>query len=422
MALVAMTLPGCALTPSGPPAVPPAWLAPLPSPTATATPANDGNACLANEDFAVSEALARDPRSHRLSDDAAGLLGEAEVSRAGSPSLRLTNLRTDRLASGPARAELALRVPIARPGTLNAERDLVTFEAADLEAEAALARRALATDVRVLWAKVLAARDRAALRALEAERLAAIATSTATSPENTTLEREAARLELVAAELALATARADTARFASALLAVTGRTPCEAAPAPDPAAALALAAPPTGDTFASHPALLKLAAERRHAETARALAARETWPWLDWVQLGYEVDGGFAPDTWTLGVAIDLPIGRWSGGAGRAQDLRLRAIDAEGRRVATSLQAEAEAARRELEARLQALSAAETAANALTDERLDALSRLAPGQVLIRDLRALERDRARLFERLIDARLAALEARARLLAVRDERR
>ena len=168
--------------------------------------------------------------------------------------------------------------------------------------------------------------------------------------------------------------------------------------------------------LATRAELSRLFAEKEHAELSRIVAERKAWPWLEWFQVGYEVDRGFAPDTFGFALAVSLPIGAWSGAEADAERVRLSGIEREASLWVRRIEAEVTAAKRQLEARLAELERHEVLLTALPAERIDALREAAPTEVLADDLSGLHRDRSRLLRAAAEARLGVLEARARLLA------
>ena len=385
-----------------------------PAPTGTSS-------CLDSEDTAVSAALTHSPEAARFEGEARYLLAQAEATGADATELRLGNLRLDRLLHGPERAELALRVPIARPGTIDGERRLVRAEAGVAEARAQLERARLALEVREAWARL----EHAALRAELARELArryeeaGARAGRKDASELTAVDKQAASAEALRAEAELAARLGEVARWREALAALVG------APIWGERAALVVEDTLVGadtnlmngldEAHGRRAELDRLFAEREQASVAEALAEREAWPWFEWVQVGYEVDGGFFPDTFGFALSISLPFSAWDGAAAEAERVRLRTIDEEARRWLARIDGEVAAARRELEARLGQMKRLEALVAAMPQAAIDGLQTAAPSEVLVDDLLGLHRDRSRLLGELADARLEALLSRARLL-------
>lgn len=371
----------------------------------------DSARCLAREDDAIAAALTQSPEAARFEGEARYLFARAEASPADAPELRLGNLRLDRLLHGPERAELALRVPIARPGTLDGERQLIRAEAGVFQARAQLERVRLALEVREAWARLDHARARATIAAELARRYA----RTGPQTELNALDRQAAGADALRAEAELAAQMGEVSRWQETLAALAGLPACDE-PAPVVVGAAGAAERDTADEALTRRAELgRLFAEREQAVLAHALAERSAWPWFEWVQLGYEVDGGFMPDTFGFALSISLPFAAWDGAAAEAERVKMRAIDEEARRWVARIDGEVGAARRELDARLSQVQRVEALLAAMPAESIDALHLAAPTEVLTSDLLTLHRDRARLANELADARLAALLSRARLL-------
>lgn len=371
------------------------------------------SACLANEDAAVERAVASSPEAARFDGQARTLAAQGEVSFADAPELRFSDLRLDRMLGGPERAEIALRVPLARPGTLSGQRQLLLAEAEVAQTRARLERVRLGLEVRQAWARLDGAEARKEIAVAEAARLAQ---ALSLEHESNALEREALRADSLRAEAELASAIGEAGEWRAVLATLAGAPPCEQREAISTLSLEGLGAA-AGDALAGRAELDRLFAERRHAELSRALAERETWPWFEWVQVGYEVDRGFFPDTFGFALSVSLPIGAWDGAAAEAERVRVRAIDDEARLWVARIESEVEAVGRELEARLTAMRRLDELVASMPTAGIDRLRDGNPDEVLAADLLGLHRDRARLERAAADARLAVLLTRARLLSV-----
>jgi hypothetical protein len=411
LAALVAALGGCALprTQGAAPMRQAAWVDRL-TDAAPAVKASD--VCLGSEAEAVRYALSASPAAARFEGEARALTARSRMSFADPPELRLSNLRLDRMVSGPERAELALRLPIARPGTLSGEGLVFEAEAEGARARAQLERVALATETRVVWARRLNAAERVVIARAEEARLAGLVKARAGQGRQVSaIELEVSSAEHLRTQAERSAAEGDEARWQAELATLSGAPACETT------SPLELA--PTGgvdEALASRAEVAGLFAEREQAELARTLAERAAWPWFRWVQLAYEVDGGFAPDTFGVAFAIELPIGAWDGAAAEAEAARIAAIDSEASLWVQRIKAEVGAARQQLERRRAELTELESLVASLSLARIEALRAAAPSEVLADDLDGLYRDRARLLDAVAQARLGVLEARARLLA------
>lgn len=394
------------------------------APDATPCPTHLGEAEVAR--------LARDASAEvqaRLAE-ARALEGLAEVSLADAPELRLSELRLDRLLAGPARAELALRVPIERPGTLDARADAVRHAAAMARAEADEVGREVARDARLAHARWVVASE----RVTQAEQAVALAEAGRARLAEARRRGEADETELLAAELAqtaaqgdLALARSEVTRWWAALAARVGFTPgCTPSPnAPDwVAEARSLTETPELEALAlsRRPALGRLAAELARAEARAHEARAATWPWLAWVQVGYEVVSPAAADTWGFALSLEVPVGTWDGAGIEAAEAEQRGLERAARATVDEVAREVTAARDEVEGQLGVLEQLEALAPpALLRARLEPLRTAArTGQADPDAVMDLERDLLRLERRKLDARLALAEALVRLRAALGE--
>lgn len=398
---------------------------------APAGPAPDATPCPGHLDDAEVARLARDASAEvqaRLVE-AHALEGLAEVSLADAPELRLSELRLDRLLAGPARAELALRVPIERPGTLDARADAVRHAAAMARAEAAEVGREVARDARLSFARWVVANERVAL----AEQTVALAETGRARVAEARRRGEADDAELLTAELVhtaargdLALARSEVTRWWAALAARIGLTPgCAPSPsAPDwVAEARSLMETPELEALAlsRRPALGRLAAELARAEARAHEARAATWPWLAWVQVGYEVVSPAAADTWGFALSLELPVGTWDGAGIEAAEAERSGLERAARATVGEVAREVAAARGEVEGQLGVLAQLEALASSALRARLEPLRAAARiGQADADAVMDLERDLLRLERRGLDARLALAEALVGLRAALGE--
>jgi len=423
--LVALTLGAC-YRETAPLATPEArlrWARGLVTPTPL--PA-EREACgtLADEGAIIARAVARSPRVAALEGEARSLRAAAEVSFIDSPTLRLDNVRLDEVIDGPGRFELGLRVPLSRPGTLDAQADALRHEALAAEAEAREEARRVTLEVRVALARhrgwlalaVVGRLDAAEARA-ELERLrAGVAKGQALAAELALAE-----LRALEAEGEAARAVAEAARFLAAVTTLTGGD-CAMSLAPLSDAERA------DDTWLARDALVDEALSQRPSVSLRAAAialasargweARAgMWPWLSWAQVGYELTDEPSPRTWIVSIGVDLPIGAWDGAGLDAAARESEAAATVARREIEAIVAEVDAALAEVTARREQLDALERSRARFDATRLAELELAATaGQLDPSELVRLRRELRQLERRRIEAQIGWAEARARLLA------
>ncbi len=282
-------------------------------------------------DAALERAVATDP-------GIAGLRAKATAEAAHvdaaddfeNPELRLTNLN---FHDGSDRAELALRVRPPLPGTGQAKSEIARSDFERSSADAARARQVLATQVRMLFDLALLHPSAAALAA-DAAALE--------SRELSLVERELARGVITRADVAermldVARTRREcdrtARRFAAAredlsrLLDLPAATPV----------VLVGQSPSPGDLEAiEEGALLERALRARpeirgaaaSIDAARAeswLARAEQWPWLSFVQAGYDFQPSGA-EAWEAGVALDVPLFSWRRDGVRAAEAEVLVV------------------------------------------------------------------------------------------------
>jgi outer membrane protein TolC len=369
----------------------------------------------------LARALAGDPEIASLEGEARWLEAAADASYAPVPQLRLSGLRTDEIAAGEPRFTTALRVPFARPGTLDAKADELRQEALVARAKAAERRRELRRELRLAlvrhagWRELerMAAIDRARAEA-ELARLRAGAELKQVSA----IDLAAGEVVLLEAQGTELRARAEAAHWLAALQAAVGG--CSfgdpAIDVPDLAGRDAL----VDDALGQRPSLALRAAQAGVA-AARTWEARSlAWPWLDFAQVGYQLDNPAAPDSWVFSLAIDLPIGAWDGAHVEAAEREERAVEDAARHDAARVVAEIDAAISAYHAADDALAGLTRVFDGVDRQRLEALRTGARnGTVDPADVYDLERDLGRLERRRIEARIALGEARAELLAALD---
>jgi outer membrane protein TolC len=385
----------------------------------------------------IERALTRDAAITEKRGEARVLEAEAEVSLAGTPQLRISNLRVDRLIDGPERLDLGLRFPFERPGTLDARADEIRRDADRVRAEGDEVALETRYAVRVAWSRLAVSleieavlQDDVTLAEAEVARLGA-----------GSRQREVALQDLAAAERErldastdLGRARSEVARWRAELTRLTGcEVPATRIELPDGRSSGGVAElehVPEADeapeaaldrALAEHPRLAQRAAARRAADARRYEARAQSWPWLAWAQVGYELDSDHDARAFAFAFGIDLPLFAWDGAALDHADTELRAIDEVAAREADTIARAIAAARTEVRAQRDALAALTKARNDLDPQRLEALRKgVAQGFVdpidvfrLDRELHRLERRRLEIVENLALARARLLLALGR---------
>lgn len=430
LVLLVAPLVGCyrEARPLGTPAARLEWIRALRTPEVAATPA-PATTCAASTEAALIElALSRDANLAEKRGEARALDAEAEVSLAGSPQLRVSNLRVDRLIDGPERLDLGLRIPFERPGTLDARADERRRDADRVRAEGDEVALETRYAVRVAWARLAVAqaieavlRDDVALAEAEVARLEAgsrqreVALQDLAGAER---ERLDASTDLGRARSEVARAQAELARLTGCAtsLATTALASLEVVPEVDEAPEAAL-----DRALAEHPRLAQRAAALRAAEARRYEAEASAWPWLAWAQVGYELDSDHDARAFAFSLGIDLPFLAWDGAALTQVETERRAIEEVTAREADAIAAAVSSARAEVRAQRDALDGLVRARADLDPERLEALRKgVAQGFVdpddvfrLERELHRLERRRLEIVENLALARARLLFALAR---------
>jgi len=341
----------------------------------------------------------------------------AEVPDARPLGLRLTNVRLEQGFAD--RAEAGLRFRPARPGTIDAERDVIRREADALAAEARDEARLARAEVRALLAE---AREASALAALAADEVVAaegeVTSLGQAASAGATREIDRARAELDLAEVIAERARREAERDAAlaeakALAGVDARCAVPLAPSPERPLARAHDAV-EAEALGRHPLVDARWASEQGALAARHLAVAEAWPWLDFIQVGVERRADPIGDEThvVVGLELELPIFLWGGEATDAADARIEAEGAVTRATTAAVTREIEAARVALDA---ALAREAAVPGGPSDERLDALFAAArSGNADRREVARVARDRRRLERTRVEARRAIEDATIRL--------
>ncbi|MCC6621584.1 MAG: TolC family protein [Deltaproteobacteria bacterium] len=341
----------------------------------------------------------------------------AEVPDARPLGLRLTNVRVDEGFAD--RAEAAVRFRPERPGTIAAERDVIRREADALAAEALDEARIARAEVRMSLAKARASEALAAI----AEREIAVARAIVASARSAAGAGAMRELELTELELELGDVEAERARrIAERDLALTDAL---ARAGVDVRCRVALGTgPPAGtdadgaaladEALARHPLVDARWAAEQGAVAERHLAVAQTWPWLDFVQVGIERRADPQGDEThvVVGLELELPIFVWGGEATEAADARLEAERTITRATLRAITDEVAAARAGLAAARARLAAVPAGP---AGDRIEAMRRASGhGDADLRELARLERDAHRLERERIEARRLVEEAAIRL--------
>lgn len=264
---------------------------------------------------ALERAIASDPTLAVLeAQTAAEAARMAAAGELDNPELRFTDID---FGAGTDASELTLRARPPLPGAVRAKREIARAEFEEAGAEAERARQLLAVRVRELF-------DLSLLHARAAE-LAAEAASLE-SREVALLKRELERGVITrgdVAERALESSRSRLKcdRIARRLAASNGAltrllgpsAPTTVIPLGEPSAPDELAAIDEADATLVERALharpeIRGAAASIDAAQARSwLEKAEQWPWLSFVQVGYDFRPSGA-EAWQAGVAVDLPL------------------------------------------------------------------------------------------------------------------
>ncbi|AUX33874.1 MULTISPECIES: TolC family protein [Sorangium] len=315
-----------------------------------------------------------------------------------NPEVRFSQLRLDQVLDHEPRFAAGVRIRPPRPGEAGAAADVARADVDVARAETRVSELELEAEVRWLFDDVLLLD--AEIEALEAvaatrRRLADQERARVNAAQGTAVDEAMAALSAAVAEEdgAVPRARREVAR--AALLERVGLDP--AAPVRlvgEPAASAPLVALASEEALIeaalrNRPEIALAAAEIDAAGAEGALARATRWPWLSFVELGYE----FSPATrdplgWTLEAGLELPlfdtraseIAAADAGAIAAQ----RALAAEVQRVAREVRDRLRAARAAgvlvEEFRARALPAVERAgvevARALDSRQIDAVRAL----------------------------------------------
>lgn len=302
-------------------------------------------------------ALAHDPELAMQRARTGTAMAEVGAARQiDNPQLRLTNFHVDEAAAGQPRLDVGLRVPIPRPGTVRA-RVAGAEQAAAVEHDLTDdAERRLRTRVSVLFARLaqrtadLEHTARAMqLRAERCDRLAERAE-----------QAVATRVDVAMAEIELAEAKREHGEARHALAAVEDelarlagvRGPVRFQVDPTQLGLVQVALDRdalTEHALASRPELRAAHASVEEAQAEAHVAKSRAWPWFDWAELQYRASPDATPATFSLAVAMELPMLSWNRGEIAASRARVRERRVRERSVIVVIAAEVDEAAAEVE-------------------------------------------------------------------------
>ncbi len=275
------------------------------------------------------------------------------LARADSPSLRISETRLDRMIDGPPRAAFDLRVPIARPGTLAAEDKLMRYEASRVRAHLRDERRKLARDVKLVFFDAILGEARLELAQRRLELTRKIRDHVAAGRgrgENDELELLEVDMELHAeidkAELARAEVLSNHTTLSSHLGGCRVESRFDADRLTEQARALL--AVDLRRALSDRPEIEGHLAALAEADVALWQARAAQWPWLSWLQFGYEVDEPLSATAWAISLSIDLPFQTWDGAEVEAHERARAALEASATASVAQIQGEVGAAMAEL--------------------------------------------------------------------------
>lgn len=307
---------------------------------------------------AVEAAWQRSPQARTLEAKRDEMLAGQEAARswiAGSPAIGLSE-RSDRWNSraGSREREISLSAPVWLPGQVSARRAQADAGAAELEAQIASLRLALAGEVRErIWAAAAAKEslDAAALRQATLEATVGEVMRRVQAGDLARTDGMLARQEALAAKVGVADARL---KLREALLRFTALTGLADIPSLDPEPLAAAAAEPHPRLFAPQAAirnaraLLDVAGKTRNEPPTVGMAYRRE----------REASGGETASSITLGIEIPIGTAARSLPLETAARTRLATASAEAIESEAMLQADIALAREQMAAAEHTLEAA----------------------------------------------------------------
>lgn len=300
---------------------------------------------------AVALALANDPglavAEARTEVAAAGV---AVARQVDNPTLRLTNFPVDEMTRGRSGYNLGLRMPVPRPGSVQAKVQGARLGVDDAQAQAEAARREVRARVHRLYARL-------ALLAADLEevgRAAGLVDERRKQVRGRVEHAAATDVELALAEVAYAEAideagrlRGELARTEAELARLVGAGPRRFRVDAELLAAGATefdAGALIEQALRDRPELRAAQARVGQAQAQVALARSEATPWVSWAQVNYEVGPRAPVAALGFGLALDLPLFSWNLGKIRAAKALIRQRELEERASVKAVAGEVEEA------------------------------------------------------------------------------
>lgn len=283
--------------------------------------------------FALAAAASLDVAiAHAEADvDEAAVLAARQLE---NPELRLTDVRPGAVGSGRSVADVAVRVPIPRPWSVqaNARAAQRTADAARTDVDEALRR--LRARVHRLFARLAHLRGDQAL----VEQIVRLHAKRRAIVKSRVDRAMATLLDLQLVDITHQQRAAEIVRIVDRIAALEGdlRRLCAAGPEirfRADVAALTRLAPARPRVAATEAALtyrpdVRAAAHRVGGAEAGAHAARgDAVPWFGWAQVGHPAPG--AAGVWGFGVTLEIPLLTWNRGKIKRADalVRLRKLE-----------------------------------------------------------------------------------------------
>lgn len=284
-------------------------------------------------------ALARSPSlaiQEAIADVAEAQIGAAK--QLENPELRLQNFRLEEAILGTPALNVALRVPVPRPGSINAKAEGARQAADGAKAVVEAARQRLRADIYKLFARMAALRAQMALETdagkVRAQRVELV---------RARVDKAAAtRFDLALADVAVAEATDEGERLLGELSLVEDELRRLTGAGLDVtfhADASELQLVDVGgdvdamieQAFAARPELRAAQAKIAQAEAVAYNERNQAWPWLKWAQVGYLAGPGASPRSWAFGINIDVPVFSWNRGKTKVAQALVRQRQAEER-------------------------------------------------------------------------------------------
>lgn len=279
--------------------------------------------------------------------DIATLTGGAQVAEAeiraqrqiDNPQLRVTNFNLDDTgAPGAPSANVGVRVPIPRPGTVRTRTRGAKLVADALQGDTEEAKRELHGTIYRLYASL-------AMSTADLEQAARLTELHRVHREHVAARVEQAvstKLDLALADVSHAEAREEEADIREGIALVEAelqRLTGVAVPLrfrADPAELRLVELDIDRDVLTTHAMEARPDLRGGHAYVGAAqaelhLARSAAWPWFEWAQVQYRAGPGSTAKSWGFGIALTLPIFSWNRGEIRAAKARVRQREIEQR-------------------------------------------------------------------------------------------